>query len=428
MSGVPPFIPDDGVEWENWREETSRLDYPDRDIRKIFPEEHRSTLYRQEFQPADFGDFDPEPDDPDPDVWPLEELDPGYPAEIDDLTLLQNTFPAPHVAWVTEEYLEARYRYNPLRQEVRADEIPEWYRPEGVGDHSTVEIDATNDYNKSMTLTNERREALNRMARLWNGERVQGHHLLLDKCPDWMDIFGDLDQGELERFVVDPDTKPELLAAFGEYDWFQPEFTVYFEPKRILRKKVWYSPTLSGKTLINKNSDFPNLNGDLNEKLPHRFTVGLTALREVSRDRRLNTYYEVEGYTVDVISQDENEEIYVGEVITGHNNWVHHRDTYKKLRDLNRPGVTPYVVFEGRDTAYDIFNFWHRKGLAELPRGVFASDFAIPDGRKRIQEAYENNQYEWDVSDWTTTEHLWRNTLGPNGPGINHDEVMSLPW
>jgi hypothetical protein len=108
MSRGPPFAPDDSdSDWNDWREKTTRLDYSGRDIRVIFPEQY-GTVHEPKSQPADFGDFDPNPDDPDPDVWPLENWDPGYPAEVDELFLIQNSFPAPHIAWVTEEYLEAR--------------------------------------------------------------------------------------------------------------------------------------------------------------------------------------------------------------------------------------------------------------------------------------------------------------------------------
>lgn len=429
MSTGPPFTPDDSdSSWTDWREKTTPLAYPGRDIRIIFPEREQGTVHEPKPQPAEFGDFDPNPDDPDPDVWPLKGLDPGYPAEVDELILIQNSYPAPHVAWVTEEYLQARYGYNPVRQEVDIEEVPPWHRPETVSKGDTVEIVATNDSELPMDLTDDRRKALTRLARLWNGETVRGNHLLLDKCPDWMDIFGDLAQNELKRFVVDPKSDAKLADAFGKHDWYEDEQSVYLKPKRILRKKVWYAPTQRCRTLINKHSAFPDLHGDLNEGLIHRFTVGLTALREVCSDRKIGTYYDLDGYKIDILSQDAEDQLYAGEVMTGHHNWKLHRRTYEKLRDLNRPGITPYVVFDSRKTAYKIFNHWHNKNLAQLPRGQFNSDFRIADGRKRIQEAYEDDRYDWVISDWTTTASLWRNTLGPDGPEIDPGRVTSYTW
>jgi len=84
---LPPPIDDDpdrNVDWPNWKEETYPLNYPGRDIRVIFEPNHT----RYEREPAEFGDFDPKEIDPDPEVWPLEEYDPGYPADVEDLHLM----------------------------------------------------------------------------------------------------------------------------------------------------------------------------------------------------------------------------------------------------------------------------------------------------------------------------------------------------
>ena len=430
MSIGPPFKPDDNCEWDNWREKTTRLQYPDRDIRIIFPKQQGGTVHEPKSQPAEFGDFDPNNHDPDPEVWPLENLDPGYPADIDELYIIQNPFPAPHVAWVTEEYLEARYGYNPVRQEVDIDELPVWAQPKKTEDNDTVKIDATNDGELPLSLTDDRREALTRLAQLWNGETVRGHHLLLDKCPGWGEIFDDLNQDELQRLVVDPDADPRLAEAFNCYDWFEQEQSIYLKPKRILRKKVWYAPTQRGRTLINAHTALPSLRGDPNEGLVHRVTVGLAALREKWNAKEIGTYYnlDVNEYNVDLLSRDASGQLYAGEVMTGHNNWALHRRTYEKLSDLRARNIIPHVVFDSRKTAYKVFNHWHRKGLAQLPRGPFDSEYGIEDGRKRIEEAYKDEQSSWDVADWTTTAALWRNTLGRDGPGIDRNLVTSINW
>jgi len=428
MSRGPPFRKDDSTTWPDWRSETTRLDYPGRDIRIIFPAEQGGTVHNPKYAPAEFGDFDPSPDDPDPDVWPVEEVDPGYPAETDELIRMQNPFPAPHVAWVTEEYFEERYGYPAHRQEVDVENLPFSQRPDNWHEGDTVEILATNDSSNSMELTDDRLEALGRIARLWNGDTVRGHHLLLDKCPSWENVLGDLDQSELERIVVDPKSNPALAEAFGDYGWYEVQQSVYTKPKSIVRKKVWYAPTQKGRTLINKTSQLPDLIGDPSEGLAHRFTVGLTMAREVANDRKFETYRELDPHVIDILSQDKNENLFAGEIMTGHHKWTLHRETYKKLRYLFKRGVTPYVVFDSRETAYEIFNHWQRKNLCELPGGTFDSDFNIDNGREKVHNAYQDDQFDWIVSDWTTTSKLWENTLGSDDPGISTETITSVSW
>ena len=429
MSAGPPFeneTPD--TTWSNWKAETTPLDYPDRDIRIIFPEERGGTLQNPHTQPPDFGDFDPSPHDPDPDVWPIEQVDPGYPADVDDLILLSNSFPAPHVAWVTEEYLEARYGYSPVRQEVKVEELPSWACPKGKSGTDTVEILATNETANSMRLTNDRVEAFRRLARLWNGEVVRGHHLLLDKCPDWMEIFGDLDQDELRRFVVDPTVNLEFAEAFGEHNWYELEQDVYTKPEWLVGKKVWYAPTQRGRTLINKTANVPDLNGDPNEGLTHRFSVGLAMIWQLLEDRRIGTYKQDNNNVVDIVSTDGDGNYYVGEIMTGHHNWKLHRRTHQKMRRLHERGIVPYVVFDSRETAYRIFNHWQNRGLCELPGGNFNSEFRISKGQEKARTAYKSEEFDWIVSDWTTTSKLWEKTLGPDGPQINTEQIKSISW
>lgn len=86
------------------------------------------------------------------------------------------------------------------------------------------------------------------------------------------------------------------------------------------------------------------------------------------------------------------------------------------------------MVFDSRKTAYRIFNHWHKKGLGQLPRGPFNSDFKIADGQKQIRQAYQAQEHDWAVSDWETTTTLWRNTLGRDGPGIDAGRVTSISW
>lgn len=441
MSQGPPF--NTTRNRDDWEKGTRKLNnYPDRDIRILFPVQYRGSEryfgyhYSDQsgyelgphYQPADFGDFDPNPDDPDPEVWPLKELDPGYPTPARELILVSGSFPAPHVAWVTEDYLEARYGYNPVKQTLAPEDIPVWARPEDTNKTDFVDVVATNESSGHMELTDDRVEALTRIARLWNGEEVQGHHLLLDKLPNWMDILGDLNQDGLRRLVVDPTIDEAFAEKFADHEWYQMEKNVYLRPQYILRKKVWYAPTQRGRTLINKHSDFPSLIGDLNEGLPHRTAVGLSSVREVQLGRNVETYYENDDYIIDIVSVDSGEQIYVGEVMTGHHNWKLHQRTYKKMKELNSQGIRTYAVFDSRETAYKIFNHWIKKGLGDLPGGTFDSEFRLDKGREKIHNAYESDIHNWAISDWTTTSALWRETLGQDSPQISPAKVKSLSW
>ena len=427
MSRGPPYETDEpstpSLDWESISPE---LDFPDRDIRLLPGWGAMVRELPDKIQ--EFGDFDPQPDDPDPDVWPLEDYDPGYPADLDDLILITSSAPAPHVAWVTREYLKALKGYDPTRQTIDIEELPPWHRPDTPTRDGTIDVVATNDAIRSMDLTPDRKTALTRLANLWNGELVRGHHLLRDKLPSWMDIFGDLDQTELKRLVVDPEHDYEIARAFGDHAWYRRSASVYTAPKSILRKKVWYSPTLKGKTLINQHSDLPSLRGDLNEGLPHRVAVGLAAVRERHRGRVVETYRDIGEYTVDIASQDDDRVIYVGEVMTDHHNWQLHRDTYKKLDRLHQEGMQPYVVFDSRATAYRVFNHWHNHESlnAELPKGAFDSDPNITTGQSRIEDAYE--RANWSIPNWTTTSALWNDTLGDADTTIDTDNILSKNW
>lgn len=430
MSTGPPFDKDRAPDPpESLTDRMTRLDYPGRDIRVLPSGEG---MFRDpDPQPKHFGDFDPNDDDPDSDVWPLEGYDPGYPAPTWKLIRISNSYPAPHVAWVTEEYLEALYGYNPVRQSLRVDELPPWEQPDTLTRHDTVDAVATNESTLPMELTSDRHEALTRIARLWNGDVVRGQHLLRDKIPSWNAILGDLNQDELKRLVVDPEYDYDLHDAFGHHPWFTKNASVYTAPKRILRKKVWYSPTLKGRTLINRRDDIPSLHGDPNEGLPHRVAVGLARLRERNHDHIVNTYYDLEGYTIDVISKDNADNadnLWVGEVLTGHHNRKLNRRTYRKLDYCESKGATPYLVFDSRETAYRVFNHLHNHDTvdAHLPDGPFNSDMNIDKGQRRIKNAYQAG--DWSIPTWTTTSALWSETLGDTDTTIHPDIILSTNW
>lgn len=427
MSTGPPFDKDHApTPPESITARMRRLDYPGRDIR-ILP--NGGEIFRDpDPQPKLFGDFDPNADDPDPDVWPLEEHDPGYPEATRNLVRISNSHPAPHVAWVTEEYIEAIQGYNAVRQTVDVDELPPWAQPDTRTYEGTVDVVATNESTLPMKLTSDRHEALTRIARLWNGDVVREQHLLRDKLPSWDAILGDLNQDQLKRLVVDPEYDYELHDAFGHHPWFTKNASVYVAPKRVLRKKVWYSPTLKGRTLINSRDDIPSLHGDPNEGLPHRVAVGLARLRERNHGRIVNTYYDLDGYTVDIASKDNAGAVWVGEVLTGHHNRELNRRTYRKLAYCESKGATPYLVFDSRETAYSVFNHLHNHDTvdAQLPDGPFNSDMNIDKGQRRIKNAYQTGN--WSIPTWTTTSALWSETLGDTDTTINPDILLSTDW
>jgi hypothetical protein len=196
----------------------------------------------------------------------------------------------------------------------------------------------------------------------------------------------------------------------------------------VFRKQAWYDLSLKGQTLINGRDELPNLRGDPHERLVHRITVGLVHLHDRIRGWNSDSYHDWKEYTIDTVANDQDGQPYAREILTKHNNWDLYRKTYKKMKKLHEVGVTPIAVFDSRETAYKVFNHWHRHGLAELPNGTFNSDYSVKKGRELIKKAYESDRHVWAIPDWTTTWKLKQKTLGPNGPEISRDQILSLNW
>lgn len=407
-----------------WKEMARRLDIDGHDIWVFIPDQTISDEETYEYTPARFGDRDPSPDGPDPDVWPLSEWDPGAPAPVEELTRVGGSFPVPHVAWVTEEYLDAIGR--PDRVTLGYQDLPPWKRPDDMLPGETISV--TPSGQPTMTLTKDRKEALRRIANFWNGNVVKNQHILLDKCPSWQAIIGDLPESALDRLYNDPTQDPAMVEAFRDHTWFESNASVFLKSQSILRKKVWYAPTLQAKTLINGRDDLPSLRGDPREGLLHRVTVGLVALHLDAHGLEVSTYEQVGDYVVDLVARDDNGSIHYIEVITSHNNWELHRSTYRKLADLRNEGDRTCIVFDTRKNAYRVFNHWLSSGLAELPTGSFDNNPRISWARKKIHEADADPDTDWIVSDWGTTDWVWRHTLGADGPGIDEETVTSLRW
>jgi hypothetical protein len=359
-------------------------------------------------------------------LWPLAEHDPGVTADSTltkhDLYCRVEAEPIPHVRWVTEEYIIARKGYNDREVQVPYENMPRWARPDERPLDGTITVTPSGP---RMELTKHRKEALRRVARLWNGDEVRGVHLLLDKLPDVMTVLGDLSHDDLYRLYVNPKVSRAMIERFRDHDWYERRKSIFLKPQRILRKKAWYAPTLAAKKLVNGRDDLPSFWGDPMEGLQHRVIVGLAAVYLTLNGYDINTYVSFGDYNVDLIATKPGERKFV-EVMTGHNNWKLHRETYRKLSALRNHG-TPMVAFDSRKTAYQVMNHWHNQDLTSLPHGTFDTDFNINDGREQIQTGFDLGPQFCNIADWWTTEWLWRNSLGSDRT-INRDEVISLVW
>lgn len=425
MTFTPPDVDDPPTSdpIPDWRNYARRLDIDDHEIYVFEESQTISDVQSKHYTPAVFGDVDPNPDDPDPDVWPLDDLDPGAPADVDDLVLTTMALPVPYVAWVTPEYARELYGYSPFRVKLKACELPPWKRPENPRPDETVIAGLGSP---SMDLTEQRKKVLDRHARFYNGEEIRGNHIIADKWPGFGTVFGDFDDEELRRLFVDDRTNAEIIESFRDHEWFQEDTSIFLRPQYVNRKKVWYCPTLAAKTLVNGRSDITSYRGDPRESIRHRIIVGLVALMCAAQGFEVTTYEPVGEYNVDVVGRTDNGNVRFVEVITGHSNWELHRATYRKLADLDEIG-RPQAAFDTRGTAYSVMNHWLNQGLAELPHGTFESDPNIDEGRNQIQDAYDGAS-DWHLDDWITTNRLWQVTLGDDGPDISREFVTSLDW
>lgn len=379
----------------------------DHDLREVPPGAHHDG--------AAMADFDPTPNEPDLEVWPLAG-DKGakeFAGDPDDLVPIYNTFPEPHVRWVTPEQFRHEFGYLP-------DDPAEL-----VSDAALEEI---NDQRR-LTLTETRLEAFSRLAQLWNGEHVGPNnvHLLADKVPSWDDVFDGLDERHLEAFRPTVHRHDEALVdAFGEFGWFEPEHTItgWLKPTYIARSRADYDVEERARTLINGRDDLPNLRGDPHEGLTHRFGVGVEAARAVFCEQRdVETYAQVGDYTVDLLERDEALATIVGEVLTHHHNNRLYRSTYAKLADLQRPAV---LIFDTRATARRVLNHWNGR-CGDVPGAPFGSALNVEWTRSKFEEAAADPNREWPVREFFTITQLWELVFG-EGQSPTDRQHMSLDW
>jgi hypothetical protein len=337
-----------------------------------------------------------------------------------DYVLTISTSDRPRLQWYSRNQFQTRFLYDPL-------DPP---RPQGVDAEEWQEYAANrvqDQTESTMRLTQDRQTLLKRIARLWNGHEVCDVHLLADQCPTISHLSADIDENTLKRLYYNTDLGRETLLAFGDADWFDvtPGF---LKSTTVFRKRAWYDLNTKAQTLIKERDEFPNLRGDQYGGLVHRITIGLVCLHDNIRGWNSDSYHDWKGYTIDAIANDQQGQGHAREVLTEHNNYELYRKTYRKMQKLDQHGVTTKAVFDSRETAYHVFNHWHRKGLGELPNGTFDSEYCVKDGQDAIEDAYQSKQHEWAIPDWTTTWKLKEKTLGPDGPELSRDEILSLNW
>jgi len=331
-----------------------------------------------------------------------------------------NTFERPTLRWHTRDQFKNEFLYDPLNSP-----RPQGIRPEEWKRQAKKR--ARNGTDPTVALTSDRKTLLTRIAKLWNGETVCGVHLLADQAPSITHLTTGLNENRLKRLYYNTDIGRETLRAFKDADWFEPT-TGFLKPTTVFRKQVWYDLNSKARTLFKNHDDLPRLYGDPMEGLTHRLTVGLVCLRNALRGWRYSSYTDWGTYTLDAVGTDKDGQIHAYEILTGHNNWKLHRDTYRKMTRLDQSGNKPIAVFDSRSTAYSVFNHWHREGLGELPNGPFQSDYSIENGRDQIETAYQDPQYDWVVADWTTTWKLKQQLFGQDGPELTYSEITSINW
>ena len=337
-----------------------------------------------------------------------------------EYVLIIDTYDRPTLKWYSQKQFRKRFGYDPLDPPrpigIRPREWRKFAEKRVRGKtESTVRLDA------------DKKTLLKRIAGLWNGDVVCGVHLLADRCPSIRQIASDLEEESLNRLYYDTDLDRDVVLAFGDADWFQ-ETNRFLKPTTVFRKQVWYDLNPKARSLINHRSEFPDLTGDPYEGLVHRITVGLVTLFDKHPDWEMSPYHNLDNYVIDVFGLDSDDQANAYEILTEHHNWKLYRKTYRKMKSLNNRGIKPIAVFDSRETAYMVFNHWHREGLGELPNGPFESEYSVKNGRKQITEAYQSDRFDWAVADWTTTWKIKQKALGSDGPKFNRDQIVSLDW
>lgn len=361
----------------------------------------------------------PTNDEPNPDISPRQD-DVGiheWDGDPESLVPIYSTFPEPTARRVTPKQFEREHGYPP-------------------GDAaSTIHAETLEQLKRERRnrLTDTEIAALRRIGDLWNGNKVGPDHvhLLTDKCPSWDELFAGLPDDDLNDLTPEIDgTIEELQDAFGHHDWcdLDPETPGHLETQTVLRQPIKWAPTNSAKTLLHRHADLPTPRGDRFELLQHRVGVGCAAAEiELIMDGTAETYKEINLDKVDVQGELRDGTLLIYEIMTGHNNNLLYRTTYKKLASLSRDGYKPHVVFDNRETARRVINHWCERLSADLD-ATLKSAPNLDWLEDKVAREFEDPERDWHIARITTIPRLWRQTFGRDAPPRTTQEITSIDW
>lgn len=254
----------------------------------------------------------------------------------------------------------------------------------------------------------DRYEFFRQLSFLWNGEQGRnGQYMFGEKLLTWEEAFGYLDQEKIEQLHASSD---------GCLD--------YVKTSTVGRQQVRYDLTDRGRKKLFEASQARDPCGDPLESLEHRLGVflGYMMWGAIHGGGQCGTYYDIDGYTLDVLGDAEGRVSPV-EVVTHHNNFELYRETYRKLQHFEQEYTAyPRVIFSDRRTAYRFFNHLYDRDMLPLPNGRFNSDPRIEWGQDQLYNAY------WDHDDvpimwWSTITKEW------NAPiFFGWDNLLSHDW
>jgi len=385
--------------------------YDDHDFRLIHPPDEATYGL--------FVDFDPTPVEPDPRVYPLW-YDKGYVGSnsLDQLipifSMMGDTATA---VWISPRHYEGIYKRRPSDPpgtDLDPRELPAHKRP-------------------GVTLGGDLKQGADRMVRLWNGEFVNGTHLIRDKVPRPDEFLGEISPNVLDPLQASlTEHDQQLRNAFGDYPWFDiSELTdAHLQTKHLLRREVSWAPTLKGKKMLHLHSDLPAMTGDSLELLPHRVGVGTTALHHaLVNNADINTYVSFPGgYNVDLAADLPGTRTIIAEVLTGHNNMDLHLNTFRKLWTLSQKyRFEPWIVFDSRATLRWIINYWLEETGLE-PGPSLNSEPQLDNFNDQLRSAYDDPHCDWEIAHATTTSRLWNQTFGSDGVTYSRRDIQSVDW
>lgn len=366
-----------------------------------------------------YVDFDPTPVEPDPRIYPLW-YDKGN-IGSDDLAELTPMFAVfddtPTVVWISPGHYEGIYQRqpnDPPQTDLDPRKLPPQKRP-------------------GVTLHGDLKRAAEAIVRLWNGEFVNGEHLIADKAPRPEEFLSSASPTSLDPLQASlSENEQRLRDAFGEYPWFDVgQLTdAHLQMKHILRRKVAWAPTQKGKTMLHRHPDLPRMSGDTFELLPHRFGVGTISMyHALFNNAEINTYVSFPGgYNVDVTANPPESQVILAEMVTGHHKMDLHLSTFQKLWTLSQQysEFEPWLVFDSRSTLRWILDYWlSETGLDPGPS--LNSEPQLDNFNDQLRTAYDNPNQNWEIAHATTTGRLWRQTFDAD---LHHsrDTIKSVSW